>query len=1674
MKFLLFGQELTLPFAGSIGGFTNHADASLSGDGNTLSLKFEGDLPGGRALFQGVFPCRVDGETVQLLPSAQPPLGQEVKVQLPLGLSGWSLPNPALLTGPGFERLGVGFSDSDRQLRAALKGIQIGDSLKTLDWAENQEWARHRFSFDLAVKSTVFFPSSGGALRELQITDKFFNIFGQTGPKREQNLALEGVEASADRIVLLASPTDKFLSVHPDILDTRGALSPGNDILFQHVLVNGELEILLEGLQGRQHAFTWRRRQGSIDQGPAGMLAFRLADEHGHPLLIESDRFPLTHREGVAAENVATSSANAWEQTLPAIVIDSSQPPIKLRSIDPASVDLDSADPERKWLQNGRVKPGGVPREIHGLAKGTFLEWTGPATAEHVDGTLHTSHVDVQDLGRLFTKTELAFGDISQWRLNTQLEERDVYPEVAEKPGVSTIGMRRAEPKAGASLRVPLIDTSYALANLSDETGKVLHGHILADTIPWLHELDQQFAHPTNAVFDVKPVDNQTHVSGFEVAPLAVQPFQSVLDLPPGRANSAAETARTGVALVSTAVDFIHGGDRVEATRTSLRTALEGSASFSDGLLAFQKLWYSRTSTPAEAELRARLREILGEARPKSGVLDAELGVILKAAQEVLYGSRTLETFVDTEIAQLRPLIPPGISPGTFRNLWETATAPLTVAFLDALWSPAGPALYSRAQQSGLIPRPAAGGDLLSGFLSPTVQGMDPIFVAVADLWRTAASLEALRRKYGFAFTGDVYRRLLKPEADADLRRLFAEFKAARPDLMGTLLDVEAGLDFLRRMPSEPPEYIFFTRRFRLERTQKPDDLWDRLWNHQFPLCGVAEQKAWKFVLDGDSSVIVKLTGQRSIDDILGEIEASYQSSGRQNPLGFPKDLPQFLSDLDLEIRRPSWRGVLIVRPTADIGEDIQLANLAGLSQLPIVYVALGGAKPDLLDDKLDVYARIFQEKEAQPADKAALGDTGLTLIKFDATIRNTRLVAGEVALQLDIRNLWGREDGQFKEILVRGTLPRQREGDTGGSSFEFAAWLPEPAELKVNLAFVKSFVFRAMRVATNKGRTSIEIDGDVLLQKWDGLSLEGLGSGFSIDLGEMVDRIGLQGFRILLPSLEGGGGLRMGLARLLNFEFPALSFNLPRPRVLNLWGGIELKPFGMGFLRRIGEAAAELQPLLDRYQWLHGFKTDGIFTFPYLRCEIDFGKLPRFGGTGLSRLKLEMLIGLVFRGVGQLPEIAIGLGGLDMSELSIDLFGVVKLEIEKLFLGLFEMNDHRKAAAIYVRNPRLSILGWSPLPDSAQLQLLMAQSTDLKDAEGRAVLGWYADANKNDHFFQIYWLLLAHNLGLDRGILDHLLGSKFDSNAPKLLDGLVDTTSKKIAAQILNDDSWLFGASFRLGDIVEQGTFVLHDQHYYGISLRGPIVQTLFGTPFLELAYIPGPTRELDRFRTNLRLPALDLLGPMQSGEVGLEWGFNWDFLLDFGFPWKQGSAYLWERAFTVPLGTYEAKFGLYFEKRHQLAPAGTQSLVLGAGAGFYLGYAVGFGTPGKGVWARAGIGIFGILEGRIVFSPAGGDNPLKGSIQEVDVRGVLGIWAYGDGGIEVWVLSARFRVSVQAAIAGELHYLPHANSTFAYEATLSAGYSASCRIGSGFFSFTFEVSGHFEMHVSGQLLLN
>ena len=361
-------------------------------------------------------------------------------------------------------------------------------------------------------------------------------------------------------------------------------------------------------------------------------------------------------------------------------------------------------------------------------------------------------------------------------------------------------------------------------------------------------------------------------------------------------------------------------------------------------------------------------------------------------------------------------------------------------------------------------------------------------------------------------------------------------------------------------------------------------------------------------------------------------------------------------------------------------------------------------------------------------------------------------------------------------------------------------------------------------------------------------------------------------------------------------------------------------------------------------------------------------------------------------------------------------------------------------------------------------------------------MLAWYAAPNAKGGFFRLQWLLVCRNLDPGKRLKDGLLSSSPPSLDAELtvINGIMPASDPaRLYALVEKDAPWLFGVRFELGELFSPCSLVLQDGRYYGIRLGGIVAKLLTGEDDFSFAYIPGPAPEMDRFRTTFRCAALDMIATMRSGDMALEWSPNWDFLIDAGQPWRGPSGYQWERAFSMSVGVYEAKFGFFIEKRTSLiAPNGLSAadsryVTFSAGAGFYLGY---FFELNAGIaWVRAGIGIFGVLIGSATLrlGSGGSSNPLallRGTLMELRVVGVIGIYAYGEGGIEVWVLSARFRVSAQAFVEVTLVYVTNARSVISWNAMLSASYSASVRIGSGWFSWTFRVSGSVQMQINGQ----
>lgn len=987
--------------------------------------------------------------------------------------------------------------------------------------------------------------------------------------------------------------------------------------------------------------------------------------------------------------------------------------------------------------------------------------------------------------------------------------------------------------------------------------------------------------------------------------------------------------------------------------------------------------------------------------------------------------------------------------------------------------------------------------DSLDGFLATVTDGIDSIFEQAQILWKDQV-LEPLRRKYGPALTDQVYQALLENPADADV---LLEFMRSKGFPLWRLADLLC----------EPPDYLLVTRRFRRpDRDQAGDDSL-RLhpadapgatsWSGRYDFCRMGGS-AWDFFLDDTSTVLVKLGERRGLADVLKDAHDAYRSEQRPDPLAVPFEgetpearLAALISDLPAEILERGWRGVLVINPSLDLDRDQTLKTLCGFTYMKALWGAIGGRKPEF-GASIETWGhvkRIVPANDSKVKDGAEQHDVRWSLTTFDVTVRGTQILAGEIAFLLKVHDLFGAQDrNSWPDIEVRASLPPATGGDAQQPrSFVFEAAFKQILPLEVDLAFLERIDLRTIKVGSHQGDVTLDIDADLILRdpQW--------GSTFDF-IPEGPFR--LEDFRIRIPPLPDGEAIAMGAMRALKFDLPAIRFPAIQPRQLKLFG-VEITPVGVGIRRG---TPADVKAQVESGAFLIGksdFGTSARITLPYLELTISFGGLPVFGGG--TQLELQGLLGVAIEeGSAKVKDPVFAISAASGRDVKIDLFRILTLTIKELAIGRYERRSppaplrrlrSRRGAAqkqvgvLLAKEWDLKICNWSFLKDYSK-DLLLAH--DMDDAGHRGLLAMatrrsaaMAPAAANDSFFQLEWMLLARHLDIGSGIKEGLLDRSGDDESQTSSQvSVVESVFPDKSPRILYADftgGWLFGIRFKLGDLFQYCTLVLDDGHFYGIGLKAAWLEAVAGVDELTFAYIPGPKPSKDKFRTSLRIAALGLIAQARSGLCALEWSPDWDFLIDLGFPWHGPDGYDWHRAFSIPMGGYEAKFGLFIQKSSTTGdPSGhtADTITLAAGFGFYYGY---FFEADYGIaWVRAGIGIFGILSGSVTLRLAkqgtgSALSVLQGSLVHLEIVGALGIFAYGEGGVEVWILSARFRVSAQASITITLTYRPNQTAYIAWDAELRAAYSASVRVGSGWFSWTFSVSGSCGIGVHGQTAL-
>jgi len=237
--------------------------------------------------------------------------------------------------------------------------------------------------------------------------------------------------------------------------------------------------------------------------------------------------------------------------------------------------------------------------------------------------------------------------------------------------------------------------------------------------------------------------------------------------------------------------------------------------------------------------------------------------------------------------------------------------------------------------------------------------------------------------------------------------------------------------------------------------------------------------------------------------------------------------------------------------------------------------------------------------------------------------------------------------------------------------------------------------------------------------------------------------------------------------------------------------------------------------------------------------------------------------------------------------------------------------------------------------------------------------------------------------------------------------------------------DDWVLGGSLEVFGGALKGKFLFHDNHYYGLSLYGPLLDEIGLKLRIAAAYIPQPP---ESFYVAVAFPgfaigALTFTGGVMSVQI---WT-NGSFLVDLGFPWRRGDGTRdWNRTLGVFVGAVQGSGGMYFQKRlvTGAAPAKVCGVDITGGVEFSAGVAfqwgIGSAFSAGPVSGYASLGITVVVEGRVLLSRTSAGNSLK--LHRLTLIGAVGILARAYGELNWWVISVRVEVTAAAEAYCEL----------------------------------------------------
>jgi hypothetical protein len=782
-------------------------------------------------------------------------------------------------------------------------------------------------------------------------------------------------------------------------------------------------------------------------------------------------------------------------------------------------------------------------------------------------------------------------------------------------------------------------------------------------------------------------------------------------------------------------------------------------------------------------------------------------------------------------------------------------------------------------------------------------------------------------------------------------------------------------------------------------------------------------------------------------------------------------------NQIDGDVLSPGWTGAVIFNPGLlfDVpGLNTLLSKFVGL---PMRYLAFSAhIDGDTIPrDYANVYGTYrYVDEGAGELGPGEAPDTDVVwdLGAVDVRFRDREITQFEITGFLLIRKFWKTEVPEETGPHIFKVVGRYQSGSAEGNPTKeprivFEATSKTPLEMKINgddgLAFLKAVHFKGVTVYLEGIGTSgsgqqgsrFELDGEIETQEWKN------GPEFlQVDPDKKIK------FSHLGLPLPGNGRMK--------WDWPSLEFPLKQKQPLRL-GSIEFTFTGIG----LAEA--------DRFRGMLKLWTNDTpeGKFPWVSLKVELFKYPQLSEKAGQSLGFELVAAIKDDG----SRGGLWLKGLDFDNLDIDLFRFLRIRARKI-----KLFSETGQAALLIYQMSLEILGkeiiGSKEDEKSGLTALMFQDTN--NSEQRGFVAYLHEKIEIHPVVVIDWLLLANGVYL--GKLAPLLLSLEEADSDDLLKTIQEQAQERKLGGAAVKGRWGFGIGFViLGESSSlRAKMLFMDGSVYGLMLQSEILKQWLGFEGFAIAYIKGDTPERDHFWLEIQVPwfttgALNFLGGVIAFEVYLNGGFTFDF----GYPWLREGIRRWDRGLGFNVGIYVGHAGAYFRYLTGKSANGDKEITVAGGFGLAIGYGWGGEFAEGRLKVYVGIEIYGIVEGEITIEAGGGLNLLDNSgsaaltapstglavasrgltLTRARLTGIVGIVVRGYGELDVWILYAKIEVIAFAEAETTLLWAKNQRAQLIYAFRIGALFSASCRVGKGWFSWTFQVTYQATMEIGGAI---